>query len=340
MKKLTKGIILIILCSFLGCSNNQEIKPYSYKFDFQKEVEELKSINPKVKRTAFLTNSEESFDTINWDWEFRFFLENDIHQPMYRGMFKEDIDTLNGKTIIVSYLPKEEDCKIRKVIYTLKGEEFQNISISVKDDNGLNYSEYELEYEPKKKYSINGLEGMSHSHETRFEIKGEIEMKQEVLYGTLDIGDEIIEFNLARLSEKGPYELRSTQETIPLNIVESHIDSIKLKFPAFDSYLLFHRTELMGHWANLAKGSNYKVPLHFVGKDSILSNIKIDLNYRQPLDFSGVWQATFSKNTEDEYPALGRFNQEGALVSGTFMTETGDYRCLYFISNSEMTFRY
>ena len=46
------------------------------------------------------------------------------------------------------------------------------------------------------------------------------------------------------------------------------------------------------------------------------------------MDISGKWQVKFEVGTEDEYPAIGDFIQKGNDVTGTFMTETGDYRYL------------
>ena len=40
------------------------------------------------------------------------------------------------------------------------------------------------------------------------------------------------------------------------------------------------------------------------------------------------WKTTFSPDTEDEWPAIGLFEKNGEELTGTFLTETGDYRFL------------
>ena len=45
-------------------------------------------------------------------------------------------------------------------------------------------------------------------------------------------------------------------------------------------------------------------------------------------DLTGEWNVTMEIETEDAYPALGDFKQDGNLLTGTFETETGDYRYL------------
>ncbi|MFT5581548.1 MAG: thiol-disulfide isomerase/thioredoxin, partial [Psychromonas sp.] len=46
------------------------------------------------------------------------------------------------------------------------------------------------------------------------------------------------------------------------------------------------------------------------------------------VQISPRWKTVFSPETDGAFPALGLFNQEGNKLSGTFLTETGDYRYL------------
>ena len=50
------------------------------------------------------------------------------------------------------------------------------------------------------------------------------------------------------------------------------------------------------------------------------------------LDLTGQWACTFGleswPDAEDPYPAIGEFKQVGNHLTGTFLTETGDYRFL------------
>lgn len=53
-------------------------------------------------------------------------------------------------------------------------------------------------------------------------------------------------------------------------------------------------------------------------------------NLNQPAqNMNGKWSVTFSPDmADDEYPAIGEFQQKGNDLEGTFITETGDYRFL------------
>jgi thiol-disulfide isomerase/thioredoxin len=46
------------------------------------------------------------------------------------------------------------------------------------------------------------------------------------------------------------------------------------------------------------------------------------------MDVAGKWKTTFEVETPDAYPAIGEFKTDRNKVTGTFLTETGDYRYL------------
>jgi thiol-disulfide isomerase/thioredoxin len=102
-------------------------------------------------------------------------------------------------------------------------------------------------------------------------------------------------------------------------------DTIILPFPSFDSELRFitdKKKEIRGFWFNYNKGANYKIPF-FANfnqkprkKDSPIGSL------------NGKWETHFSPQTNDEEDALGIISQNQNHLTGTFRTETGDYRFL------------
>ncbi len=117
--------------------------------------------------------------------------------------------------------------------------------------------------------------------------------------------------------------IKNGEEKIFLITKSTTSDSIDYIFPDFDSFLrvkISNKKTITGFWYNRLKGSKYKIP--FNGK--LGSAEKGD----SPHDITGNWETAFSIETNDPYPALGIFNQIKSTVSGTFLTETGDYRYL------------
>ena len=103
-------------------------------------------------------------------------------------------------------------------------------------------------------------------------------------------------------------------------------DSIHIKFPVYDSYIsaLTEGGVIEGDWV-VNYRENYRIP--FVAKYG--ENYRFTELRKEPVtDLTGRWAVTFEADSEDAYPAIGIFEQEGNKVTGTFRTETGDYRFL------------
>ncbi len=123
----------------------------------------------------------------------------------------------------------------------------------------------------------------------------------------------------------------NAEEEIVLNPMRIVGDSVHVSFPYFNSELVFsikNKKQLEGYWVNFNKSADYKIPFSSkrekshrfssVSKKTMASNV------------NGKWKVTFEPNTPSAYPAVGIFKQkeDENKVSGTFLTETGDYRFL------------
>ena len=70
---------------------------------------------------------------------------------------------------------------------------------------------------------------------------------------------------------------------------------------------------------------NYRIK--FVAKNA-QSHRFTELKNMPKGKIDGKWDVTFGVGTPDEEKAVGEFKQNGEHLTGTFMTETGDYRFL------------
>ncbi len=108
-------------------------------------------------------------------------------------------------------------------------------------------------------------------------------------------------------------------------ITNNH-DSIRIDFPIYDTYILARFAEgiMEGRWYVPARGQ-YSIPFTAeFGKGHRFSTV------RKPpaANLSGRWATVFAPNTEEAFPAIGEFQQNGNHLLGTFATETGDFRFL------------
>ena len=103
-------------------------------------------------------------------------------------------------------------------------------------------------------------------------------------------------------------------------------DTIRIDFPVFDSYITgaFAGNIIEGQWV-VRNRENYAIP--FVAKQGKPYRFT-PLKKEPATDLTGKWETTFGLKENEPYPAIGDFKQVGNHLTGTFMTETGDYRFL------------
>lgn len=121
-------------------------------------------------------------------------------------------------------------------------------------------------------------------------------------------------------------EIYNDDEVIKLNLKEAN-DSLRFNFDAYSNYLIIKKSgeKINGFFVQPDRATHKRVPLKAVlyGEDkpqvSSITNENVD----------GKWEVHFDVNKESTYPAIGEFMQsKNGRVTGTFMTETGDYRFL------------
>lgn len=128
-------------------------------------------------------------------------------------------------------------------------------------------------------------------------------------------------------SKKKPvFVIHNAEEKIQLTDFKTINDSFQVDFPNFHSYIRFvvhKKKQLFGKWTNLNKGNQYTIPFEanfgHLTRDNVLSEV----------DVTGRWKTTFSPTNQPDM-AIGVFEKgsENAQFTGTFLTETGDYRFL------------
>ncbi|MEL6131877.1 MAG: TlpA disulfide reductase family protein, partial [Bacteroidota bacterium] len=127
----------------------------------------------------------------------------------------------------------------------------------------------------------------------------------------------------------GTYQLAFDNggEKIIMDEVTFNGDTLRAKFPVFLSFIegtLISPTEWAGFFYDPSRGSDYKIAFRAkAGERSVVQpNAEATL--------AKVWEVAFSPDTEDTYPAIGKFEvTDDGQAKGTFMTETGDYRFLH-----------
>lgn len=138
------------------------------------------------------------------------------------------------------------------------------------------------------------------------------------------------EMEIEKIEDSYQLYVVNGEEMIQMQLPELKNDSLHVRFPYFNSELVFaanDKKSISGYWQNFNK-KNYTIPFT---AESSKKNARFSEVKKKPemlAQVNGRWEVAFGNGTDSEYPAVGLFEQENDVVTGTFLTETGDYRYL------------
>ena len=146
---------------------------------------------------------------------------------------------------------------------------------------------------------------------------------------TLDLKGKELPFVFELAPQQGQISvvLLNGEERLALDKVRVVNDSIYISHPIFETEFraqLLSATHMKGTWYEHSRSPEYQVPFEAKWGEVF----RFPENDSPALSVDGRWECHFSPGTEDHFPAVGIFEQEGKHVTGTFLTETGDYRYL------------
>jgi thiol-disulfide isomerase/thioredoxin len=148
---------------------------------------------------------------------------------------------------------------------------------------------------------------------------------------TLDFKENIelpFNFEVKNNGKKTTITIINADERIVVDEISFKKDSVIFKMPVFDTEFRakIYNDSLIGVWLNYARKDKNIIPFK-----AYANNTKRFLFPDETTKqlFNGKWEVTFSPETADSSKAIGVFNtKENGKYTGTFLTETGDYRFL------------
>lgn len=118
-------------------------------------------------------------------------------------------------------------------------------------------------------------------------------------------------------------------ETIE-TVLSTDRDSSFIRMPVFGTYFYIDSLSsqaFFGRWVNPYKIPIYSIPFSAVYNGTPQAPASDDTD-------TLIYKVTFEPNTDQSYPAVGIFRRSNKSLTGTFLTETGDYRFLEGQSDS------
>lgn len=122
--------------------------------------------------------------------------------------------------------------------------------------------------------------------------------------------------------------IHNAEERIVVDPFTFSMDSVNWRMPVFDSWFKCKRENdsvFSGTWFNNSASKPYQLKFRAeYGKPRFPYPVVKD----PPRFLPGKWECTFSPGSTDSSKAIGIFKSESGIQTGTFLTETGDYRYL------------
>lgn len=137
-----------------------------------------------------------------------------------------------------------------------------------------------------------------------------------------------VEFTLNKTDSSYEAEFSNAEEKITVKDVKIDGNKITIKDEVFNSWFkgeIVSPTKIKGFWYK--DNVTYKIPFEALQGVKERFPKPENLSKNQP-NITGKWEVDFSKGTDNHYKAIGQFQQVDSYVTGTFITETGDYRFL------------
>ena len=137
-----------------------------------------------------------------------------------------------------------------------------------------------------------------------------------------------VEFTLYKTDTVYEIEFSNAEEKIVVKDVRVEGNKITIKDEVFNTWFegeIISPTKIKGFW--FKENETNKIPFEAIQGVKERFPESENSSNNQP-NISGKWEVDFSKGSEGHYKAIGQFQQVDKYVTGTFMTETGDYRFL------------
>jgi len=146
-------------------------------------------------------------------------------------------------------------------------------------------------------------------------------------------------FDVQYKGKKPTIIIRNADERIFVDEITLKGDSVNFKMPVFDTEFkcVIVKNGLEGVWINHYKTENNLMKFKAVYNES--RRFLFDEKNTDPY-FEGKWETTFSPASKDSSKAIAVFHhvEQTNFVTGTFLTETGDYRYLEGIKSGNKLF--
>lgn len=317
-------ISFLLAALSMACSSESEklpVRPFEHVYDITADTIILKGITAIKVITGKEQVESKEINNPNWSKELAPFLAVQFNRPGAQDKYTEKhIETRIGGVEFYRYEAKDESERVQLAEYRYEGEKCTRVRIRVKQENKLFNFRREMVYYPGKGYRIVSDQKVEFVFDEHIEIDVRFKHNPRLWEGKLLLGEADLPFYFGWNEVKEIMTIHNAGERIQVREVSKKGDSLILKLPVFNSEfrVLYDGKSMEGVWRNYDKGNDYEID--FVASPSH----ERFYDQEEVAKLNGQYEVSF----EDDYKAIGIFEQNGSELFGSFATETGDYRYL------------
>lgn len=141
----------------------------------------------------------------------------------------------------------------------------------------------------------------------------------------------VFNFQWQQVNNKPVLYIINGAERMKVDKIAFAKDSLIIQMPVFESQFrvkMLSKAKLEGIWVKSGAKQNQVMPFSATANTAT----RFAINAKPKANIYGKWSMKFGTK---ENPAIGIFHQKGALVNGSIVTPTGDYRYLSGVVNGD-----
>lgn len=333
---------MLLLLFFVRCSNLPEQTDSRLISDLPSAKDLADSLNATRANTIkWMVEGDEIVygAQVEPDWkkELEVLIHNDVNHLRFRDAFSVSDSTL-GAERTVRFRAKSSAQEIQLVKLIVKKGRLIYYLLEKSRSNLYSSNESRFEFKSNS-YTLSTYQRIAGLFEAEQFVYGSIIPTGKIWRGAIQMQGAEMPFQFIYKTSPEPiFIIKNGDEMVPFHLSETRNDSLFFTSATFNSSFVFKQisdSALDGYWLNAKTDSPYRLPFHAD------AGIPWRFNCERStfINLSGTYQAILldAEGGEPEQVQL-KLTQTKHLISGTFLSETGDYRYLEGVIKNDSLF--
>lgn len=330
MKKLSLAF-LVTASVFTACKQGEEKEI----IPFIEGVPTIDSVTDSLTKTNAISakwavsNDEILYavdQEIDWKREFEIFRKSNVNQLRYKDAYTVSDKTV-GETRTIAFTAKDKAQEIQLMEVRLKKEQIIYYEIQKSRDNVISSANHKFVLD-QNTYSFNINQQIEAVFDNQQYVQGNIIPHGNLWLGQFPLGEKMMPLQFVLDLENKRFHVKNGSELIGFNDYKMFGDTLQFSSDFFDSHFLIHLTSdstLFGKWIN-EKREDVR-SYEFTAQKDIAYRFEARKLTTQNLTGKHTMYF-YNQDGSIEDSTILKLNQNYHEVTGSVLTETGDYRFL------------